>query len=141
MLDEEIDPVLINLPDDKWTVDDIAKAIISYDEAYGRHHVDGVGWDSEYVYKIDVVNKTLEKFDCGISDYREGDRKDEKTQAKYLERTFTYTKLSGEEKAAKIKDYVETLKILINATAKNASLNDEMKREAVKLIYEFYNAD
>jgi len=62
MLDEEIDPILKKLPSDKWNVDDVAQTIINYDEAYGRHHADGVGWDSEYVYKVNVTNKTLEKF-------------------------------------------------------------------------------
>ena len=91
MLDEEIDPILKKLPSDKWNVDDVAQTIINYDEAYGRHHVDGVGWDSEYVYKVNVTNKTLEKFECGIEDTDNGDRKEEKTQEKYLEKTYEYS--------------------------------------------------
>lgn len=98
-LDYEIDKVLKNLPDDKWTVDDIAEAIVNYDEAYGRHRVDGIGWDSEYAYKIDVVHKTLEKFNCGISDTINGDRKDEKTQEKYLEETYRYSNAVVDDEA------------------------------------------
>ena len=90
-----------DLPDDKWTVDDIAVAIVNYDEAYGRHHVDGIGWDSEYVYKIDVVYKTLEKFDCGISDTVIGDRKEEKTQEKYLVKTYRYSNAVIDDEATR----------------------------------------
>ena len=92
MLDDEIDPILKNLPDDKWNVDDVSKAIIDYDEAYGKHKVDGVGWDSEYVYKIEVSERTMDKFNCGISDFCDGDRKEEKTQEKYmdLEKRYSY---------------------------------------------------
>ena len=101
MLDEELDPILKNLPDDKWTVDDIAEAIVNYDYAYGGHHVDGIGWDSEYAYKIDVVYKTLEKFNCGISDIINGDRKDEKTQEKYLEKTYRYSNVVIDDEATR----------------------------------------
>lgn len=100
-LDYEIDKVLKNLPDDKWTVDDIAETIVNYDEDYGRHHVDGIGWDSEYAYKIDVVHKTLEKFNCGISDTINGDRKDEKTQEKYLEETYRYSNAVVDDEATR----------------------------------------
>ena len=100
-LDYEIDQVLKNLPNDKWTVDDIAEAIVNYDEAYGRHRVDGIGWDSEYAYKIDVVHRTLEKFNCGISDTVNGDRKDEKTQEKYLEKTYRYSNAVIDDEATR----------------------------------------
>lgn len=101
MLDEEIDPILKKLPSDKWNVDDVAQTIINYDEAYGRHHVDGVGWDSEYVYKVNVTNKTLEKFECGIEDTDNGDRKEEKTQEKYLEKTYEYSSVMFDDPATK----------------------------------------
>ena len=100
-LDYEIDQVLKGLPDNKWTVDDIAEAIVYHDEAYGRHHVDGIGWDSEYAYKIDVVYKTLEKFNCGISDTVNGDRKEEKTQEKYLEKTYRYSNVVIDDDATR----------------------------------------
>lgn len=90
MLDEELDPILKRLKPGEWTVDIVAEAIIEEYEAYGRHKVDGVGWDSEYVYKIDVDNKTLEKFECGINDTDNGDRKEEKTQKKYLVNVCDY---------------------------------------------------
>ena len=101
MLDEEINPILTNLQDDKWTVDGVAEAIINYDEAYGRHKVDGVGWDSEYVYKISVDKKTIEKFECGINDTDAGDRKYEKTQAKYLKTKYGFSKFTIDDDATK----------------------------------------
>ena len=82
MLDEELDPILKRLEPEEWTVDDVAEEILREYEDYGRHKVDGVGWDSEYVYKIDVDKRTLSKFECGINDTENGDRKDEKTQGK-----------------------------------------------------------
>ena len=91
MLDEELDPILKELEPEKWTVIDIAEEILEKYEEYGRHRVDGVGWDSEYVYKIDVCKKTLEKFECGINDTDNGDRKEEKTQEKYLKNTYKYS--------------------------------------------------
>ena len=84
MLDEELDPILKRLEPEEWTVDDVAEEILREYEDYGRHKVDGVGWDSEYVYKIDVDKRTLSKFECGINDTSNGDRKEEKTQKKYL---------------------------------------------------------
>ena len=90
MLDEELDPILKGLEPEEWTVTDIAEEIIRKYEEYGRHKVDWVGWDSEYVYKIDVDSKTLEKFECGINDTDNGDRKDEKTQKKYLIKVYDY---------------------------------------------------
>ena len=101
MLDEELDPILKKLAEDQWTVDGVAEAIIDEYEAYGRHKADGVGWDSEYVYKIDVCKKTLEKFECGIEDTERGDRKEEKTQEKYLEKTYEYSSVMFDDPATK----------------------------------------
>jgi hypothetical protein len=101
MLDEEIDPILKELEPEEWTVDDVAEEILEKYEDYGRHKADGVGWDSEYVYKIDVVHKTLEKFNCGISDTVNGDRKDEKTQEKYLEKTYRYSNAVIDDEATR----------------------------------------
>ena len=90
MLDEELDPILKELEPEEWTVIDVTEEILRKYEDYGRHKVDGVGWDSEYVYKIDVNKKTLEKFECGINDADKGDRKEEKTQGKYLVKVWGY---------------------------------------------------
>ena len=90
MLDEELDPILKELGPEEWTVDDVAEEILREYEDYGRHKVDGVGWDSEYVYKIDVDNRTLSKYECGINDTDNGDRKEEKTQGKYLVKVCEY---------------------------------------------------
>ena len=90
MLDEELDPILKRLEPEEWTVDDVAEEILREYEDYGRHKVDGVGWDSEYVYKIDVDKRTLAKFECGINDTSNGDRKEEKTQGKYLVKVCGY---------------------------------------------------
>jgi hypothetical protein len=101
MLDEELDPILKKLTDGQWTVDGVAEAIIEEYEAYGRHKADGVGWDSEYVYKIDVSERTLEKFGCGINDAGYGDRKVEKTQEKYLEKTYRYSSVVIDDEATR----------------------------------------
>lgn len=100
-LDEGINPILRELPDDKWNVNDVAQAIIDYDDAYGRHRVDGVGWDSEYVYKILVGDKTLEKFDCGIGDDFHGDCREEKTREKYSVKKYKYSRIKIEDPATK----------------------------------------
>lgn len=101
MLDEELDPILKRLEPEDWTVDDVAKEILREYEDYGRHKVDGVGWDSEYVYKIDVDKRTLEKFECGINDTDNGDRKEEKTQEKYLEKTYRYSNAVIDDEATR----------------------------------------
>ena len=140
-LDYEIDQVLENLPDDKWTVDDIAVAIVNHDEAYGRHHVDGIGWDSEYVYKIDVVYKTLEKFDCGISDTVIGDRKEEKTQEKYLEKRYGYSNVVIDDEATK----AQVIKIQLLGLIKFAcdciehGVVDGEKANKIQEIYKIIN--
>ena len=101
MLDEELDPILKRLEPEDWTVDDVAEEILEKYEDYGRHKVDGVGWDSEYVYKIDVDKGTLEKFECGINDTDNGDRKEEKTQEKYLEKTYRYSNAVIDDEATR----------------------------------------
>ena len=151
MLDEEINPILTNLQDDKWTVDDVAEAIINYDEVYGRHKVDGVGWDSEYVYKISVDKKALEKFECGINDTDNGDRKEEKTQGKYLKNTYYYDMELGneegdycdklleanaaKEKFEKIERFAHDVKNFIDFLGKTHDFDEEDMKTAIDLIY------
>lgn len=99
MLDEELDPILKGLDDNNWFIPDIMKAITDYDDAYREK--DEVGWDSEYVYKIDVDNHTLTKYECGIKDTTNGDRCEEKTQEKYLEKTYEYSSVMFDDPATK----------------------------------------
>lgn len=101
MLDEEIDPILRTLPDDKWTVKDVAEAIIDFDDAYGKRNVDSVGWDSEFVYKIEVTERKMEKFDCGITGAIRGDHKDEKTRDEYLDKTYRYSNVVIDDEATR----------------------------------------
>ena len=151
MLDEELDPILKKLTDDQWTVDGVAEAIIEEYEAYGRHKVDGVGWDSEYVYKIYVDEKALEKFECGINDTDKGDRKEEKTQRKYLKNTYYYNMELGDgegdycdklleanavkEKFEKIERFAYDVKNFIDFLGKTHEFDEDDMKTAMDLIY------
>ena len=151
MLDEEIDPILKELEPEKWTVDDVAEEILEKYEDYGRHKVDGVGWDSEYVYKIDVDKRTLEKFECGINDTDNGDRKEEKTQGKYLKNTYYYDMELGneegdycdklleanaaKEKFEKIERFAHDVKSFIDFLGKSHDFDEEDMNTAMDLIY------
>lgn len=155
MLDEELDPILKELEPEEWTVTDIAEEIIRKYEAYGRHEVSGVGWDSEYVYKIDVENKTLEKFECGINDTDNGDRKEEKTQKKYLKNTYYYDMELGngggdycdklleanavKEKFEKIERFAYDVKNFIDFLGKTHNFDEEDMKTAMDLIYHLSN--
>lgn len=91
MLDEEISPLLGKLSSVDWTVDSVTKAITDFDDAYREVDADyGVGWDSEYLYKISVDKMKMEKFECGIEDTCVGDCKEEKSKPKYRVETYTY---------------------------------------------------
>ena len=91
MLNEELDPILKELEPEEWAVDTVTKVITGFDDAY-REVSYGVGWDSEYLYKISVDKMKMEKFECGISDTISGDRKEEKSDRKYLVKEYTYSK-------------------------------------------------
>lgn len=68
-LDEDIDPVLKNLPcDEAWNVEDIKASIMALEFGDSYREVDTVGWDSEYVYKISVDERKMYKYDTGIGD-------------------------------------------------------------------------
>ena len=141
MLDEELNPLLNSLPERKWNVDDVTQAIIDYDEAYGSHYVEGVGWDSEYVYKIDVDKKTMEKFNCGINDAELGDRKFEKTQEKYLEKTYNYSGIAITDEATR----AQIIKIQLLGLIKFAcdciehGVVDGVKANKIQEIYRIIN--
>ena len=141
MLDEEIDPILRDLPDDKWTVKDVAEAIIDFDDAYGKHNVDCVGWDSEFVYKIEVTERKMEKFDCGISDTITGERKEEKTQEKYLEKTYRYSNVVIDDEATR----AQIIKIQLLGLIKFAcdciehGIVDGEKANKIQEIYKIIN--
>lgn len=150
MLDEELDPILKKLTDDQWTVDGVAEAIIEEYEAYGRY-VSGVGWDSEYVYKIYVDEKALEKFECGINDTDKGDRKEEKTQRKYLKNTYYYNMELGDgegdycdklleanaakEKFEKIERFANHIVEFVNFSAKAVDFDEEDTKTIFDIIY------
>lgn len=151
MLDEELDPILKELEPEEWTVDDVAEEILEKYEDYGRHKVDGVGWDSEYVYKIDVDKRTLEKFECGINDTDNGDCKEEKTQVKYLKNTYYYDMELGDgegdycdklleanaakEKFEKIERFAHDVKNFIDFLGKSHDFDEEDMNTAMDLIY------
>ena len=151
MLDEELDPILKKLTDDQWTVDGVAEAIIEEYDAYGGHKVDGVGWDSEYVYKIYVDEKALEKFECGINDTDRGDRKEEKTQRKYLKNTYYYNMELGngegdycdklleanaaKEKFEKIERFANHIVDFVNFSAKAVDFDEEDTKTIFDIIY------
>ena len=91
MLEQEICPILGKLSSVDWTVDSVVKAITDFDDAYREVDADyGVGWDSEYLYKISVDKMKMEKFECGIGDIRVGDCKEEKSKPEYRVETYTY---------------------------------------------------
>lgn len=152
MLDEELDPILKELEPEEWTVIDVAEEILRKYEDYGRHKVDGVGWDSEYAYKIDVDKRTLEKFECGIYDTKEGDRKEEKTQEKYLINTYHYDypraieggpsniteepeRPSAKEKFEKIERFAYDVSKFIDFLGKTHEFDKEDMETAMDLIY------
>jgi hypothetical protein len=151
MLDEELDPILKGLEPEEWTVDDIAECILEKYEAYGRHKVDGVGWDSEYVYKIDVDKRTLSKFECGINDTENGDRKEEKTQGKYLVKVCGYAQETAvdegcpsttqeehentREKFDKIERFAYDVKNFIDFLGKTHNFDEDDMRTAMDIIY------
>ena len=150
MLDEELDPILKGLDDNNWFIPDIMKAITDYDDAYREK--DEVGWDSEYVYKIDVDNHTLTKYECGIEDTTNGDRCEEKTQEKYRIGTWAYgedgehfnerievleTTLDDAMRAGYLKGVAALQKSLIGPSLKRSlGLTDEEVQTVFKLMAE-----
>jgi len=89
-LDEDIDPVLKNLSDEKWNVVDIRSAIEELEGGDVYKEKDRVGWDSEYVYKISIDERKMYKYDTGI-----GDPFDEagfESRLTDLEKTYEYPK-------------------------------------------------
>lgn len=139
-LDCDLDKVLKNFSDKPWEIKTIAQAIIDFDDAYGRHKVNDIGWDSEYVYVIDLDERTLKKYDCGLwfFDDHKGDQmpiEEEKTQEKYLSRTITYPSLSEDEVKEKVNAFALALRTVVDAMAKTSGLSDGMKKQAVEKAY------
>ena len=94
-LDEDLDEVLEQTIIPKWNVAALKAVILNMDDTYGTHKVDDVGWDSEYVYVIDVADRTLKKYECGLwfKDEHQGETmsiEEEKTQEKYRIGTWAY---------------------------------------------------
>jgi hypothetical protein len=139
MLDEELDPILKGLTEEQWTADGVAEAIVREYEDYGKHKVDGVGWDSEYVYKISVDGKTLEKFECGIEDTERGDRKDEKTQKKYSVKVYDYNPLKAPEDGRirqKIERFAYDMVSFMEYMGRIHGLDEEDMETAVDMTYD-----
>lgn len=146
-LDEDIGPVLKNLPDDAWNVVDIQDAIqaLEFGDSYRR--VDTVGWDSEYVYKISVDKRKMYKYYTGIGDpHGEANFESRLTE---LERTYEYQPEKWEDEpkeelsplAAKIKEIVDSYDDEHSMTNEGAEfyasqlrpLVEEKKEEDVKI--------
>lgn len=159
-LDDELADVLLNIPAQQWGVDTIADAIIANDDAYGRHKVDDIGWDSEYVYVISIRSKTLTKYECGC--WFQGEHKEdgmsiqeEKTQPKYIVRQLEIGPCGGiateelrfdgvQEKkrtVERIKDFAFQMKNLIDWAAGASGLDDEAKKSVVSILYGMYHGD
>lgn len=147
-LDEDLDEVLSGIPAYEWEVEDIARAIINFDDAYGTHDVDSVGWDSEYVYVISIKDRTLKKYECGISSSIHYDCKEEKTQQKYLIREIEYgpkckavsedTETDVKRTAEKIKDLAENMKRLMDWCGGTMGLGHEEIMEAATALLKMY---
>ena len=123
-LDEDIDPVLKNLPDDAWNVVDIQDAIqaLEFGDSYRR--VDTVGWASEYVYKISIDERKMYKYNTGIGDpYGEANFESRLTD---LERTYEYQpeKWEGEPKEG-LSPLAAKLKEIVNSYDEDHSMTNE----------------
>ena len=159
-LDDDLADVLLDIPKQYWTVETIAKEIIDHDEDYGRHRVNEIGWDSEYVYVISIKNRTLTKYECGC--WFSGEHKndgmtiqEEKTQPKYIVRQLEIGPRGGvateelrfdgvQEKkrtVERIKDFAFQMKNLIDWAAGASGLDDEAKKSVVSILYGMYHGD
>lgn len=113
-LDEDIGPVLKNLPDDAWNVVDIQDAIQALEFGDSYRMVDTVGWDSEYVYKISIDERKMYKYYTGIGDPH--DEANFESRLTDLERTYEYQPEKWEDEpkeglsplAAKLKEIVDS---------------------------------
>ena len=123
-LDEDIDPVLKNLPDDAWNVADIQDAIqaLEFGDSYKR--VQTVGWDSEYVYKISVDERKMYKYYTGIGDPH--DEANFESRLTELERTYEYQPEKWEdEPKEELSPLAAKLKEIVNSYDEDHSMTNE----------------
>lgn len=87
-LDEDVDPALKKLTDEDWNEDKVGEVILSLEFGDTYKIVDGVGWDSEYVYKISIDERKMYKYATGIGN-PDGEENFE-SRLTNLEATFEY---------------------------------------------------
>lgn len=138
-LEDDLDEVLKSLPPNPtyWDVSGLAFKIIEKDEAYGHHNVNDIGWDSEYVYVIDLDKRTLTKYNCGLCFDKQGAMRDIKTQDKYIERKFEYLspyEVPENPKEAEIEKYATGIIQLIE----NFDWDADIKKGIAQRIYDKY---
>ena len=121
-LDEDIDPALKKLSDDEWNAVDIQDTIQALDFGDTYKRVNGVGWDSEYVYKISIDERKMYKFDTGIGDpHCEADFESRLTD---LEKTFEYKK-KEEGPKEELSPLAAKLKEIVNSYDEDHSMTNE----------------
>lgn len=124
-LDEDIDPVLKNLPDDAWNVTDIQDAIkaLEFGDTYRRAKT--VGWDSEYVYKISIDERKMYKYNTGIGDPY-ADEANFESRLTELERTYEYQPEKWEdEPKEELSPLAAKLKEIVNSYDEDHSMTNE----------------
>lgn len=142
-LDYDLDKILKSLTDDKWSIDEI----VEFDEAYAIHKVDDIGWDSEYAYVIDIDNRTLKKYGCGLwfnDEHTEENMSIEegKTQEKYLEESYDYNrKDSTSEKASEIVNFAYKIADMINYFGESIGFTKEDREKVVEILFGIYHGD
>ena len=119
-LDEDIDPALKKVKD--WYVPEVVQAVLDIEDAY--REVNGVGWDSEYVYKIDVDERKMYKYDTGIGSPR--DEENFESRLTDLERTYEYQpeKRENEDKE-ELSPLAAKLKEIVNSYDEDHSMTNE----------------
>lgn len=160
-LDTELADVLTGLPACDWNIERISRAIVDYDDAYGTHKVDEIGWDSEYVYVISIKKKTLYKYECGLwfAGNHTNDNMsvaEEKTQEKYLIRELEFGPKGGvaaetlrfddfqdkvHERAEKVREFATRMKSIIDDIGEVYGLTKEEIVMAGGLICGMYMKD
>ena len=158
-LENGLSEVLQTLKFTPWGPEEISRRIVEMDDAY--HEKDGIGWDSEYVYVINTEEQKLTKYCCGIfveSEHKTDGMtvKEEKTQAKYIEKELEFTKNGGvyaetlrfddfqdkvHERAEKVREFATRMKSIIDDIGEVYGLTKEEIVMAGGLICGMYMKD
>ena len=137
-LDDDIDPLLQNLPEDAWNIVDIRESIKELEFGNTYREVDTVGWDSEYVYKISIDERKMYKYYTGIGNpYGEANFESRLTD---LERTYEYQPEKWDDAnkeelsplAAKLKEIVDSYDEKHSMTNKGAEFYANQLRSLVE---------